>query len=529
MRDTGSSPTLSAPPAFGNHQVKRQIGPGPWLAVPRPNPLAGLRLFGFPYAGGGASLFRHWPERLPASVEVCPVQLPGREARLSEPGFDRLTPLVETLARELRPHFDRPFAFFGHSLGALVGFELARQLRRSGGPQPVCLFASGRRAPQIPNLDPPIHDLPEPAFRAELRRFSGTPPAVLDHDELMALVLPRLRADFALSETYVYTPEPAFAFPVFALGGLEDPRVERPQLEAWREHTTGPFQLRMLPGNHFFLHSAEDRVLEILGGELPRLVDPAAVAWLPPSGSLTLLRDEVHVWRATLDRSEAEIRELRQTLTADEQRRADRFVFEKDRIHFTAGRGILRALLAAYLGHDPRALRFTYNLQGKPALAGETGPAAPRFNLSHSHGLALFALAWDRELGVDLEWMRPDFASEEIAERFFSPQEVAVLRKVPLGQRPEAFFACWSRKEAYIKARGMGLSIPLDQFDVTLAPGEPACLLATREDPAQLGRWSMVSLPPAPGFQGALAVEGHGWRLRCWQWPEDPRREGEIA
>jgi medium-chain acyl-[acyl-carrier-protein] hydrolase len=484
--------------------------------------VAGLRLFGFPYAGGGASVFRRWPDRLPTSVEVCAVQLPGRETRFHEPAFNRLTPLVETLARELRPSFDRPFAFFGHSLGGLVAFELARYLRQLGGPQPVCLFASGRRAPQIPNLDPPVHDLPEPAFCEELRRFSGTPPAVLGHDELMALVIPRLRADFGISETYAYTPAPPFAFPIFALGGLEDPRVERPQLEAWREQTTAAFQLWMLPGNHFFLHSAEDQVLEIVGDELSRLLAPAPVAWLALSNPLILARDEVHVWRAHLDRSPEEIQELRQTLTADEQRRADRFVFDKDRIQFTAARGILRALLGAYLGRDPRELRFTYNPQGKPALAGETEPAALRFNLSHSHGLALYAVTWDREVGVDLEWMRPDFATEDIAERFFSPPEVAVLRAVPPAQRAEAFFACWSRKEAYIKARGKGLSIPLDEFDVTLAPGEPARLLATREDPTQLGRWSMVNLPPAPGFQGALAVEGHGWRLRCWQWPDDP-------
>jgi 4'-phosphopantetheinyl transferase len=247
----------------------------------------------------------------------------------------------------------------------------------------------------------------------------------------------------------------------------------------------------------------------------------ATVVWLSPPHPLTLLPDEVHVWRAHLDRPEAAIQKLRDLLTEDECRRADRFVFAKDRQHFTAGRGILRSLLAGYLGRDPKDLRFTYNLQGKPALSEEAGENALSFNLSHSHGLALYAVSRNRALGVDLEQIRPDFATEAIAERFFSPHETVALRTIAPPQKADAFFACWTRKEAYIKARGKGLSIPLDQFDVTLAPGEPAQLLATREDPAQASRWSLRHLPPAPGFQGALAVEGHAWQLRCWQWPEE--------
>jgi medium-chain acyl-[acyl-carrier-protein] hydrolase len=201
-------------------------------------------------------------------VEVLPVQLPGREARFREPAFTRLAPLVEALAGALRPYLDRPFAFFGHSMGALVAFELARRLRRGTGLQPVCLFASGCGAPQARDTETPIHTLPAAEFREELRRLDGTPREVLDNEELMDLLLPTLRADFALCETYTYTAGPPLDCPLNALGGLGDDTVSRRELAAWREQTTGPFRLRMLPGNHFFLHAAQRPLLQALTQEL---------------------------------------------------------------------------------------------------------------------------------------------------------------------------------------------------------------------------------------------------------------------
>src|SRR5262249_48848883 len=209
---------------------------------------------------------------------------------------------------------------------------------------------------------------------------------------------------------------------------------------------------------------------------------------------------------------------LFQMLTSDEQRRAERFYFPQDRQHFIAGRGILRVVLGKYLGREPHQLQFDYNLHGKPKLIGEK---RLRFNLSHSHGLALYAVTWEREVGVDIEHVRPDFAGEAIAERFFSPNETAVLRSLPDHLRVAAFFNCWTRKEAYIKARGKGLAIPLDQFDVSLAPGEPAALLADRAAPPESQRWAMCCLAPGPGYAGAVAVEGHDWRLWCGHWPDE--------
>ena len=231
-----------------------------------PIQIAQLRLFCFPYAGAGALIFRKWSDALPHDIEVCPIQLPGRGTRLTEPPFTKLPCLIEALARALVPLLDKPFAFFGHSLGALIGFELARQIRRQHGLHPVRLFASAGRAPQIPHRAPPIHTLPDNQFLAELRRLNGTPRELLDHEELMEVMLPILRADFALYETYLYSTEPPLNCPISAFGGLQDRRVSASDLEAWRSQTSASFSLRMFPGDHFFLK--EPLLLQALSQEL---------------------------------------------------------------------------------------------------------------------------------------------------------------------------------------------------------------------------------------------------------------------
>jgi len=241
--------------------------------------------------------------------------------------------------------------------------------------------------------------------------------------------------------------------------------------------------------------------------------------WLPPPTDLALLSDEVHVWRALLDLPVSRIQSLQHTLAADELRRADRFHFQKHHQRFVVARGLLRTILGCYLDIEPGQLRFCYSDYGKPSLS-TPGQKALSFNLSHSGGLALYAVTRNREVGIDLERIRTDFEYAQIAERFFSPRENTVLRALPVSLKPEAFFTCWVRKEAYIKARGEGLSLPLDQFDVSLAPGEPAILLNTRGDSQEANRWSLRELSPGPGYAAALAVKGHGWRLACWQWPE---------
>jgi 4'-phosphopantetheinyl transferase len=233
---------------------------------------------------------------------------------------------------------------------------------------------------------------------------------------------------------------------------------------------------------------------------------------------LVLGRDEVHVWHATLSQTPSQIESFLHSLAADEQARAERFYFERDREHFVVARGVLRAILGGYLNRAPESLSFCYSSHGKPALAGESDAHAIHFNVSHSHGVALYAVTRGREVGIDLERIRPGVEVVEIAERFFSPREVAMLQALPTEFQCEAFFRCWTRKEAYIKARGEGLSLPLDQFDVSLAPGEAATILGTRPNPSEASRWFLQEIASAPGYEAAVAVEGHGWRLSCWQW-----------
>jgi medium-chain acyl-[acyl-carrier-protein] hydrolase len=236
-----------------------------WIIFPKPNLQAHLRLFCFPYAGGSSFIFRTWANSLPLTIEVCPIELPGRGMRMKLAPFHRMEPLVNAIAPALQPYLDKPFAFFGHSMGGLIGFEVARLLFKNYGISPVHLFVSGSRAPQIPDPDPPIHALPEPTFIEELRRFNGTPPAVLENAELMQLFLPILRADFAVLETYVYDSDAPLECPIAVFGGLQDSKVSREELQGWEKQTKASFSLQMFPGDHFFLHSAQSLLLESLG------------------------------------------------------------------------------------------------------------------------------------------------------------------------------------------------------------------------------------------------------------------------
>lgn len=245
---------------------------------------------------------------------------------------------------------------------------------------------------------------------------------------------------------------------------------------------------------------------------------PTAPTWKPAPAPLVLERDEVHVWRVALEAPPERVQALLATLNDHERERAGRFYAQRHRERFIVARGALRAILARYLRLDPRALRFQYGPHGKPALALDGACSDVRFNLTHSHELALCAVARGRELGIDVEQIRPERAASGVAERFFSPREVAALHALPDALWTAAFFACWTRKEAYIKARSAGFGLPLDQFDVSVAPHEPAALLATRHDPPDVARWSLLDLEPGPSYAGALAVAGTGWRLHQWDW-----------
>jgi len=227
--------------------------------------------------------------------------------------------------------------------------------------------------------------------------------------------------------------------------------------------------------------------------------------------------NEAHVWLASLDDVTAHM--LEPTLSSDERDRAARYHFERDRSRYIVARATLRAILARYLGVAPADVRFVYGPHGKPALAPEHGVDFS-FNLSHAGDTALYAVTRGRRVGVDLEQILPDKADVGVAGRFFSPREVATLRALPPRPRHEAFFRCWTRKEAYVKARGDGLSLDLKSFDVSLAPVDPPALLATRPDPGEAARWSLYDVDAGPGYAAALAVEGHDVRITYRDWME---------
>jgi medium-chain acyl-[acyl-carrier-protein] hydrolase len=239
-----------------------------WLTACRPNPTATLRLFCLPYAGGGASAFRAWARELPEAIEVCAVQLPGRETRWLEKPFERMWPLTSVLADVLAPRLSMPYALFGHSMGALVAFELTRELRRRRMAEPRLLVASAHRAPDLPSQTPPLRDLPEDQLVEEMGRLHGSSDGLLQDAEVRACMLPLIRADFAVCETYVYEPDAPLECPILAIGGSGDPHVSRTELEAWREHTRAGFALRQLHGGHFYLHTARSTLLRHLGTEL---------------------------------------------------------------------------------------------------------------------------------------------------------------------------------------------------------------------------------------------------------------------
>ena len=230
-----------------------------------------IRLFCFSYAGGGASVFSSWSSCLPCFVEVCAVELPGRESLFKETPFTSLSLLIDSVLYSLNGAMDLPFVLFGHSMGALLAFELARELRRQGGPEPATLFVSAHRAPHLPDPHPPVAELSDLELIADLQRLQGTPPEALENRELMLLLLPLLRADFALCENYQYQTDGPLDYPIVAFGGLDDSEIEQAEILAWGEHTDNIFQIKMLPGNHFFIHTAKESMLKVMSEQLATL------------------------------------------------------------------------------------------------------------------------------------------------------------------------------------------------------------------------------------------------------------------
>lgn len=242
----------------------------PWLVVPKPLPKARMRLFCLPYAGGGTAVYNTWHRYLPDTVELVSVRLPGRESRLMERPFTQLDALLPELGAALAEVSDKPFALFGHSMGAMIAFELTRWLRREKRPLPAKLLVSGFRAPHLPPNRPPIHHLADAEFLAEMKLLGGTPQEVLEHAELLKLMLPPLRADFTLVERYVWREERPLTLPITAFGTPNDPVATPAQLAAWQQHTSGAFATRLFSGDHFYLRKQTANLLAAVTAEITK-------------------------------------------------------------------------------------------------------------------------------------------------------------------------------------------------------------------------------------------------------------------
>ena len=245
-----------------------------------------LRLFCFPYAGGGAHAFFNWQRHFPSEVDLCLVHLPGRGKRIAEPPFTQFRPLLENITNVILQHAQGPFALYGHSMGALISFELARELRRRSCPMPQALFISGRRAPTIPSREGPTFDLPHDQFVARLKKFNHASRQLLDDPELLALFLPLLRADFEVVDSYIYAPEPPLPCPIYVYTGLQDKFVSEDGLREWRQQTSSDCEYRIFPGDHFFIHSAADEFLSALRSDVAACCELAPQTQSSPMSTL---------------------------------------------------------------------------------------------------------------------------------------------------------------------------------------------------------------------------------------------------
>lgn len=246
-----------------------------WFPQSQRQSAPALQLYCFPFAGGSASTYQRWAQSLPKYVDVLPVELPGRGMRFKEPAITSLSELIGEIAQPLSERLSGPFAFFGHSMGALISFELTRHLRRKFGLSPAHLFVSARPGPGLRETRAPTYNLPEAEFVEEIRRLNGTPPEVIENPGLMRLLIPTLRADFQVNQTYQYERGAPLSCPITVFGGLGDDDVPKESLFVWREETSDEFKLRMLPGDHFFLRTSELLLLRLLSGALSTIIrDP---------------------------------------------------------------------------------------------------------------------------------------------------------------------------------------------------------------------------------------------------------------
>lgn len=237
--------------------------PPPSIRIVKANPGASMRLFCFPYSGGSAQIYKNWAAQLPSFVEVNAVELPGRSGRFRDQKFTSVPEAIASLVPDIRPYTNKPFALFGHSLGACLAYEMARALEKEGRTAAL-VTVSGMMSPENPSDEPQIYHLPDAEFKQKVREYNGTPQEVMAHEELMDLILPILKADFTMADTYTYKEGPKITSSLAALTGTKDPHTNEEGVRGWANYTTGAFTYQLFPGDHFFVNDQETEVLALL-------------------------------------------------------------------------------------------------------------------------------------------------------------------------------------------------------------------------------------------------------------------------
>lgn len=478
----------------------------PQSGVPR----TGTLLFCLPYAGGSATAFHGWDDCLPPDIHCLPVHLPGRGTRFAEsPAID----VLELSQAIVHRAAGQPFAIFGHSMGARLAFEVARQLRRDGAPLPIALFVGGSRPPHMDTPLSRIAHLPDEEFCGRVVAMGGTPAGLLDNAEVRTLLLPALRADFAMVEAYRFRREPPLPIPIIAFAGSDDPEADPCDMTGWSAHTTAMARLRTFAGNHFFLHSEQSAVVANVAREVASVVrEIAAPAHSTPADDVELAdlvdiaTDEVVVVEVRLD-GLIEPSIAFDELSLGERQRAAATVDPVETSRFITRYALLRRLLCA-AGVNVGTAELPRGPGGKPAIAHRSGL---RFNVSHSGDRMVVALSRGREIGIAIERsiLRED--TDAMATRWLSDDERQMIAYLPDDEAWSTILRIHTAKMAILKAVGDCGSANLAELDFGVTPSRP-----WRAEPTDggvaLAPWRVYHLDLS-GAVGAVAIGAADWRL----------------
>lgn len=481
-----------------------------WFPTAGDRPERDLALFCLPYAGGSSSAFRGWTAELRRWADVLPAQLPGREVRITEPPHVDVDTLTDALARAVGLRGRRPYALYGHSMGARLAFEVIVNLRRRGLPLPVGLFVGGSRPPHRDVPLARIARLPDEEFCARLVDLGGTPPGVLDEPELRELLLPILRADLALVESYAYRPVEPLPVPIVAFAGRDDSEAHACDMVGWSAHTSGPFELHTLPGDHFFLNSARGQLLGMLAGHLAARPESATGSRPVGMGLVTTppAEDEVCVVEARLD-DLPELCAATGELAPVELGHAAHGTPPAEAARTIGHRVLLRRILTG-LGVDVGAVELS---QDAPDAPGRSHHSGLRFDTGQCEGIALVALAQGRQVGVGVKRIRPADDADALVHRVLNAAERDEIAGVRGPDRLLAALRIRAARNAVRRASGDRLDADPDLLSFAGRTGGRTWRPRTGRDPARLSQWRVRQLD-TPDAVVAVAVGADDWRLR---------------